>query len=112
MVILIIDLRNCFLLLLLLTVFSRCCKKFLKGKTFIKKKKKSKNVRKSRYIKLLKKDERRNYLIYDPNYHSKKWFSEKLFAIEIKKTELEMNKIAYLGFSILYLIKVEICNLS
>ena len=34
-----------------------------------------------------------------------KWFSEKLLAIEMKKTKVKMNKLVYLGLSILELVK-------
>ena len=33
----------------------------------------------------------------DPNYHTTKWFSEKLLAIEMKKTKVKMNNSVYLG---------------
>ena len=54
------------------------------------------NVRKRRYIKLVTTDKRRNLLMSEPNYHTTKWFSEKLFAIEMKKTKVKMNKPVYL----------------
>ena len=59
------------------------------------------NVRKHRDIKLVTTDKRRNQLVSEPNYHTTKWFSENLLAIEIKKTKLKMNKPVYLGLSIL-----------
>ena len=59
------------------------------------------NVRKHRYIKLVTTDKRRNRLVPQPNFQTTKWFSEKLLAIEIKKTKLEMNKPVYLGLPIL-----------
>ena len=59
------------------------------------------NVRKHRDIKLVTTDKRRNQLVSEPNYHTTKWFSENLLAIEMKKTEVKMNKSVYLGFSIL-----------
>ena len=37
----------------------------------------------------------------EPNYHTTKWFSEKLLAIQMKKTKLKMNKPIHLGLSIL-----------
>ena len=40
-----------------------------------------------------------------PNYHKTKWFSEKLLAIEMKKTKVKMNKPVYLGLSILEISK-------
>ena len=46
-------------------------------------------------------DEKRNKLISEPNYHTKKCFSENFLAIEMKKTEVKMNKPIYLAISIL-----------
>ena len=46
------------------------------------------NVRKHRDIKLLATDSRRNQLVSEPNYHTIKWFSENLLAIEMKKTKV------------------------
>ena len=46
------------------------------------------NVRKHRDIKLVTTDGKRNKLVSGPNYHPTKRFSEKLFAIEMKKTIL------------------------
>ena len=43
------------------------------------------NVRKHRDIKLVTTHKRRNQLVSEPNYHTTRWFSEKLLAIEIKK---------------------------
>ena len=43
------------------------------------------NVRKRRDIKLVTTNKRRNYLVSEPNYHTKKWFSKDLLAIEMKK---------------------------
>ena len=43
------------------------------------------NVRKHRDIKLLITDEKRNKLDLEPNYHTKKRFSQNLLAIKIKK---------------------------
>ena len=54
------------------------------------------NVRKRRDIKLAATDKRRNRLVSEPNYHTTKWFSEKLLAIEMKKTKVKMNKPIYL----------------
>ena len=44
------------------------------------------NVRKHREIKLVTNDTKRNKLVSEPNYHTTKWFSENLLAIEMKKT--------------------------
>ena len=45
------------------------------------------NVRNHRDIKLVTTDKRRSQLVSEPNYHTTKWFSEKLLAIEMKKTK-------------------------
>ena len=59
------------------------------------------NVRNRRDIKLVATDKRRNQLVSEPNYHTSKYFSEYLMAIEMKKTKVKMNKLVYLGMSIL-----------
>ena len=59
------------------------------------------NVGKHRDIKLVTTDKIRNQLVPEPNYHATKWFSENLLAIEMRKTEVKMNKPIYLGLSIL-----------
>ena len=63
------------------------------------------NVRKQRDIKLVTTDKRRNQLVSEPNYHTTKWFSEKLLAVEIKRTKVKMKKPIYLGLSILEISK-------
>ena len=63
------------------------------------------NVRKHRNIKLVTTERRRNYLASEPNYHTTKFFTENLLAIEMKKTQITMNKPVYLGLSILDLSK-------
>ena len=62
-----------------------------------------KNLRKHRNIKLVTTERRRNYLVSEPNYYTTKFFTEYLLAIEMKKTEILMNKPVYLGLSILKL---------
>ena len=47
------------------------------------------NVRKHRDIKLVTTDKRRNQLASEPNYHTTKYFSENLMAIEMKKTKVK-----------------------
>ena len=59
------------------------------------------NMRKHRDIKLVTTDKKRNQLVSEPNYHTTKYFSENLLAIEMKKTKVKMNKPVYLGMSIL-----------
>ena len=63
------------------------------------------NVRKYRNIKLVTTERRRNYLVSEPNYHTTKFFTENLLAIEMRKTQILMNKPVYLGLSILDLSK-------
>ena len=45
--------------------------------------------------------------MFEPNYHTKKIFTENLKAIEMKKNEILINKPVYLGLSIL-----ELSNIS
>ena len=59
------------------------------------------NVRKHRGIKFVTTEERRSKLVSEPNYHTKKYFSENLLAIEMKKTKVKMNKPVYLGMSLI-----------
>ena len=63
------------------------------------------NVRKHRDINLVTTEARRNYLASEPNYYIKKFF-ENLLAIEMKKTQMLMNKLAYLGLSRLEISKI------
>ena len=42
------------------------------------------NVRKHRDTKLATTERRRNYLVSEPNYHTTKFFTESLLAIEMK----------------------------
>ena len=63
------------------------------------------NVRKHRDFKLVTTDKRRNQLVSEPNYHITKWFSENLVAIEMRKAKVKMNKLVYLGLSILEISK-------
>ena len=65
----------------------------------------TKNVRKHRDIKLVKTERERNNLLSEPNFHSTKFFTEKLLAIEMRKTQILMDKLVYLGLSILDLSK-------
>ena len=63
------------------------------------------NVRKHRDIKLVTTDKRKNQLVSKPNYHTTKWFSDKLLAIKMKKSKVKMNKPVYLGLSMLEISK-------
>ena len=53
------------------------------------------NVRKDRDIKLVTTERSRDYLVSEPNYHTTKLFTENLFAIELRITEILMNKPVY-----------------
>ena len=57
------------------------------------------NVRKLD-IKLVTTDKKRNKLLSEPNYHTTRRFSENVFAIEMKKSKVKLNKPVYLGMSI------------
>ena len=63
------------------------------------------NVRNHRDIKILTTDKRRSILASEPNYHSTKYISKDLLIMEMKKTEVKMNKPIYLGQAILDLSK-------
>ena len=58
------------------------------------------NVRKYRAIKPVT-TERRNHLVSEPKYYTTKIFTENLFAIEMEKTLITMNKNVYLELPIL-----------
>ena len=56
------------------------------------------NVKKHRNIKLENTGKRRNYLVSERNYHTKKFFTENSLTIEIRKTRILINKPVYLGY--------------
>ena len=62
--------------------------------------------RKHSDIKLVTTERRRNCLVSEPNYQATKFFTENLLAIELKKTEIPMNKLVHLGLSIVELSKI------
>ena len=64
------------------------------------------NVRKHRDIKLVTTERTRNNLVSEPNYHTTKFFTENLLAIEMEKSEILMNKPVCLGLSTLELSKI------
>ena len=68
------------------------------GKTII-------NVRKHRNIKLVITEWRRNYSVSESNYHTTKFFTENILAIEIRKLQILLNKLFSLSLSILDLNK-------
>ena len=49
---------------------------------------------------------KKNYLVSEPNYQSTQFFAETLLVIEIRKTQMFMNKPVYLNLSILELSKL------
>ena len=49
------------------------------------------NVRKYRNIKLVTTDKRRHYIVSEQNYHTTKFFTENLLAIEMKKNNDLIN---------------------
>ena len=63
------------------------------------------NVRKHRNIKLVTIERKINYLLSEPNFHTIKFSTENLLAIEIRKTQIIVNKPVYLVLSILDLSK-------
>ena len=56
-------------------------------------------------IKFVLTERRRNYIVSEPNYHVTMFFTENLLAIEMRKTQILINKTVYLGLSILDLSK-------
>ena len=53
------------------------------------------NIRKYRDVKLVTTDKKRSHLVSEPNYHTRKWFSKILLAIEMKKLKVKINKLVY-----------------
>ena len=66
------------------------------------------NVRKHKDIKIIKTDNRRNYLVSEPNYRTTrtKIFARNSIDKSKKTTTVKMNKPAYLGLSILNISKI------
>ena len=63
-------------------------------------------VRNHRDIKLITTEARRAYLVLEPNYHTTKAFPNNLLAIEMKRTQILMNKPIYIGLSVLEISKI------
>ena len=63
------------------------------------------NVRKHRDIKLVTTEERRNYLVSEPNYRTTKFFRENLLAIQIKKQRYFWINLSIWDFKVLELSK-------
>ena len=66
------------------------------------------NVSKHSDKKLLTTERRRCYLVSEPKHNFTKFFPEYLLTIEMKKTQILMNKLVYLGLSILELSKLKL----
>ena len=66
------------------------------------------NVQKHRDSRLVANNRRRCHLELEPNYHTTKWFSENLQAIEMNKTEVKMNNLVCLGLSVRGISKIAI----
>ena len=64
------------------------------------------NIRKHRDIKLVTADKKRSKLVSEPNYHTINLISEDLSLIEMKETKVKINKLIYLGLSILEIKKI------
>ena len=64
------------------------------------------NIRKHRDIKLVTTDKKRSKLVSEPDYHTINLISEDLSIIEMKKTKVKMNKLIYLGLSIVEISKI------
>ena len=88
----------------------------IKQKMILKKTKNSvfaktvENVRKCRYIKIIKTEARRNYLVSEPNYQLT-IFVWKSISNKKERNKILMNKPVYLGFSILELSKTAMYEL-
>ena len=64
------------------------------------------NDRKYRDIKLVATKYKRNKIASEPNYHFTKYISKHLLVMEMKNTEVKMNKPTYLGQAVLDLSKI------
>ena len=51
------------------------------------------NVGKHRDIKLVTTDRKRKYLVSELNYHTTKFFTENLLAIEMRENQVLMNRL-------------------
>ena len=59
------------------------------------------NVRNHRDIKLVTSNKRRSVLASEPNYHSSKRIPKDFMILEMRKVEVKINKLIYLGQAIL-----------
>ena len=58
-------------------------------------------LQKQRNIKPVTTKKRRNHLVSEPNYYTTKFFKENVSTIEMRKTQILINKPVYLGLLIL-----------
>ena len=63
------------------------------------------SVRNHRDIKIVTTNKQRNKYTSEPIYHTTKWISKNLLIMEMKKTEVKINKSIYLGQAILDICK-------
>ena len=63
------------------------------------------NVRKRKHIKFVTTERTRNYFVSEPNYHTTKSFTENLLPVPMRKTQILMSSLVYIGLSILDLSK-------
>ena len=63
------------------------------------------NVRNHRDIKIVTNNKQRSKYASEPNYHTSKRISKNIMIMEMKKTEVKMNKPVYLGQAILNISK-------
>ena len=63
------------------------------------------NMRKHGNFTLVTTERRSNYLVSESNYHTTKFFTENMLAIEMRKTQMFMNKLVYSGLPTLNLSK-------
>ena len=59
------------------------------------------NMRNHRDIKLVTTDKTRSIIASEPNYHLTKYISKDLLVMEMRKTEVKINKPIYLGQAVL-----------
>ena len=69
------------------------------------------NVRNDRDIELVTTEAGRIYMVSEPNCRTTNIFSDNLLIIEIKRTQILINKPFYLGLSILEISKIRNQNM-
>ena len=83
--------------------FVKDCFKLMDNSMFTKT---MENVPKHRDIELVTNNRKSKSYVAEPNYHTTKWFQEKLLAIELNKTKVKINESAYLSLLISYMNKI------